>query len=105
MNILFKNIYIEKILLLTLFMIFLSACKTSPTTISDAMGECSSKVSVEESYGDTIRLKYRISEESNANKIAGDWCDAQGKIFTRNTMNCSGCCSSTYLCHSKTEQK
>lgn len=88
-----------------LFLLILSACNTAPTTITEAMGECAAKVSVVESYGDTIRLKYRISEEINANKIAGEWCSAQGKIFTRNTMNCSGCCESTYLCHSNTEKK
>ena len=88
-----------------LFLLILSACNTAPRSISEAMGECATKVSVMESYGDTIRLKYRVSEELNANKIAGEWCSSQDKIFTRNTMNCSGCCESTYLCHSNTEHK
>jgi len=91
-----------KILTLATITFFLmTGCKSDATRLSDAMGACSSKVEVVNSYGDTIRLKYNVSETILADQVASDWCKEKGKLYSKNTMNCSGCCTSTYLCQSE----
>jgi hypothetical protein len=85
--------------LITFFLII--GCKSNPTTLKDAMGDCSTKVEVLSSYGDTIRLKFNVSEALSADDIAAQWCKEQNKLYSKNTMNCNGCCTSTYLCKSK----
>ena len=82
--------------------LLIAGCKSdSSSRLGDAMGSCSSKVEVVNSYGDTIRLKYNVSETILADQVASDWCKEKGKLYSKNTMNCSGCCTSTYLCQSE----
>jgi hypothetical protein len=91
----------KKIIFLALIVSIFTGCKSTPTSLGEAMGECPTKVEVVNSYGDTIRLRYSVSETNAADQIAAEWCKEKGKLYDKNTMNCSGCCTSTYLCKSE----
>jgi hypothetical protein len=79
------------------FLFTLSSCKQNPT-LESSMSDCNSSIETVQSYGDTIRLKYDIEYQEDADRIAGDWCTAREKFFERNTINCKGCCVATYIC-------
>jgi len=86
--------------LIFLSFLFLTGCAKN-TTLETSMEECNSSVETIQSYGDTIRLKYNIENESVANRIAGEWCTSRKKFVEKNTTNCDGCCLSTYICKSQ----
>jgi len=88
-------------LFLTFFsFLCITGCANKPT-LETAIGECNSSVEAVQSYGDTIRLKYKIENENDANRIAGEWCASRNKFVEKNTTNCDGCCLSTYICKSQ----
>lgn len=91
---------IKLYLTLLVFIFTLIGCKNYPT-LESSMGDCGASVETVTSYGDTIRLKYDVKYQVDADRIAGDWCSAREKFFERNTTNCKGCCVSTYVCRSQ----
>lgn len=87
----------KKYLITLGILFFLIGCKHNPT-LESSMGDCNSSVETVQSYGDTIRLKYDMAYQKDADNIAGEWCASREKLIERNTTNCKGCCVSTYIC-------
>mgnify|MGYP000022831450 FL=1 len=94
----------KKYLYLLLF-IFIVGCSSAdeeaienPSALKDKIGDCTEEIKIVSAYGDDIRIRYPLGNEDDAEKVAREWCDVNGKVAVKTTVSCQGCCYSSYLC-------
>ena len=76
----------KKYLYLLLF-IFIVGCSSAdeeaienPSALKDKIGDCTEEIKIVSAYGDDIRIRYPLGNEDDAEKVAREWCDVNGKV-------------------------
>ena len=87
-------------LFLFLFLFLIIGCSSydDETVLKDKIGQCTEDVKIVNAYGDDIRIRYPLGSEVEADKLAREWCDVNGKVSVKGTVSCQGCCYTSYIC-------
>ena len=91
--------------ILMFILLFLVSCSSSEdelakdkNVLEDKIGECDKEVKIIKAYGDDIRIRYALGQESEADEVAREWCDVNGKVSVKGVVSCQGCCYTSYMC-------
>ena len=55
----------------------------NPSALKDKIGDCTEEIKIVSAYGDDIRIRYPLGNEDDAEKVAREWCDVNGKSNVR----------------------
>jgi|TARA_B000000557_G_scaffold232165_1_gene205918 hypothetical protein len=78
--------------------LFIGCSSSDESVLENKIGKCEKEVEVIKAYGDDIRIRYPLGKESEADELAKEWCDVNGKVSVKGTISCQGCCYSSYVC-------